>query len=153
MTKEHGYLVIRDEERSTVPIILPVWLTSTQLDTSASGLASHAPPAAAPHPKTRPFQKSARFINFDKSHKKEQGLFLYQDPDSGLALQLPLIGSGEQGKDTSDYLAFPCTRHLRLACRQVLADYDSGTHHDKVIVPAFYGKKHTVSMPTTIPCL
>ena len=107
----------------------------------ASGLASHAPPRQRRTPKPRPFQKSARFINFDKSHKKEQGLFL-SGSRLRLALQLPLIGSGEQGKDTSDYLAFPhaprifdwpVDKYLPIMIPEL-------TFGDKVIVPAFYGK-------------
>ncbi|MGB0344086.1 MAG: hypothetical protein ACPGGJ_01730 [Coraliomargarita sp.] len=149
LDQEHGYLVIRDEERSTVPYhttrmanfdaarYLCQW---ARLARSTGGSAAPGSPV--------PARKAARFISFDKSHKKEQGLFLYQDPDSGLALQLPLIGSGPQGKDTSDYLAFPhapgifdwpVDKYLPVMIPEL-------TFGDKVVVPAFYGKNCTVSL-------
>jgi hypothetical protein len=43
--------------------------------------------------RTQPRRTGGRYAIFDKSNKKEQGLFLYQDVDSGLQIQLPLIGS------------------------------------------------------------
>ncbi|MGC6455974.1 MAG: hypothetical protein ACON39_02280 [Coraliomargaritaceae bacterium] len=149
LDQEHGYLVIRDEERNTVPYhttrmanfdaarYLCQW---ARLARSTGGSAAPKNPVAA--------RKCARFINFDKSHKKEQGIFLYQDPDSGLALQLPLIGSGAAGKNTSDYLAFPhapgvfdwpVDKYLPIMLPEL-------TFGDKVIVPAYYGKNCTVSM-------
>ena len=36
-----------------------------------------------------------RFVGFDKSHRKEHGLFLYRDENLGVQYQLPLIGPGE----------------------------------------------------------
>lgn len=149
LDQEHGYLVIRDEERNTVP-----YHTTRMANFDAARylcqwarLARSTGGSAAPKNPV-PARKSARFINFDKSHKKEQGLFLYQDPDSGLALQLPLIGSGATGKDTSDYLAFPhapgvfdwpVDKYLPIMLPEL-------TFGDKVIVPSFYGKNCTVSM-------
>lgn len=149
LDQEHGYLVIRDEERSTMSYhttrmanfdaarYLCQW---ARLARATSGSAAPANPV--------PARKVARFINFDKSHKKEQGLFLYQDPDSGLALQLPLIGSAQQGMGTSDYLAFPHSpgvfdwpveKYLPIMQPEL-------TFGDKTIVPSFYGKNCTVSM-------
>ena len=89
-------------------IILPAWLILTQLATCVqwSRLARSTGGSAGPS-KPVPARRISRFVSFDKSHRKEQGLFVYQDPDSGLALQLPLIGSSQLGKGTSDYLAFP----------------------------------------------
>jgi hypothetical protein len=108
LDQEHGYLVIRDEERNTVP-----YHTTRMANFDAarylcqwSRLARSAGGSAGPS-KPVPARRVARFVSFDKSHRKEQGLFVYQDPDSGLALQLPLIGSSLLGKGTSDYLAFP----------------------------------------------
>ena len=75
-------------------------------------------------------------------------LFVYQDPDSGLAVQLPLIASSELGKGTSDYLAFPHSpgvfdwpvdKYLPIMMPEL-------TFGDKVIVPSFYGKNCTTSM-------
>jgi hypothetical protein len=54
---------------------------------------------------TEPTRTSGRFVIFDKSNRKEQGLFLYRDAESGLhcssARQLG------QGPCTSDALPFP----------------------------------------------
>ncbi|MFT5837489.1 MAG: hypothetical protein ACI9ZV_000994, partial [Candidatus Azotimanducaceae bacterium] len=149
LDQEHGYLVIRDDERNTVPghttrmanfdaaRYLCQW---SRLARSAGGNASPSAPV--------PARKVARYISFDKSHRKEQGLFVYQDPDSGLAVQLPLIGSSKLGKGTSDYLAFPHSpgvfdwpvdQYLPIMQPEL-------TFGDKVIVPSFYGKNCTTSM-------
>ena len=149
LDQEHGYLVIRDDERNTVPYhttrmanfdaarYLCQW---ARLARATKGSASPASPVAP--------RKVARYVSFDKSHKKEQGLFVYQDPDTGLALQLPLIASSEQGKGTSDYLAFPHSpgifdwpvdKYLPI----MMPELTFGEH---VIVPSFYGKNCTTSM-------
>lgn len=151
LDQEHGYLVIRDEERNTVPDhttrmanfdaarYLCQW---SRLARSAGGNAGPSAPVAP--------RKVARYVSFDKSHRKEQGLFVYQDPDSGLAIQLPLIGSSKSGKGTSDYLAFPHSpgvfdwpvdTYLPIMQPEL-------TFGDKVIVPSFYGKNCTTSMGT-----
>ncbi len=149
LDQEHGYLVIRDSERSTVPYhttrmanfdaarYLCQW---SRLFRSIKGTTAPSAPV--------PPRKVARFICFDKSHKKEQGLFIYQEPNSGLALQLPLINSSEKGKNTSDYLAFPHSpgifdwpvdKYLPIMMPEL-------TFGDKVIVPSFYGKNCTTSI-------
>ncbi|MGK0309576.1 MAG: hypothetical protein ACJAYS_000396, partial [Lentimonas sp.] len=149
LDQEHGYLVIRDNERNTVP-----YHTTRMANFDAvrylsqwSRLARSTKGKAAPSAPVPP-RKIARFVCFDKSHKKEQGLFIYQDPSSGLALQLPLITSSEQGKNTSDYLAFPHSpgifdwpvdKYLPIMMPEL-------TFGDKVIVPSFYGKNCTTSI-------
>jgi len=52
-----------------------------------------------------PARTSGRFVIFDKSNRKEQGLFLYRDAESGLHVQLPLVSAGSSL--TSDSLSFP----------------------------------------------
>ena len=149
LDQEHGYLVIRDEERNTVP-----YHTTRMANFDAarylcqwSRLARSAGGDAAPSAPV-PARKVARYVSFDKSHRKEQGLFVYQDPDSGLAVQLPLISSSKLGKGTSDYLAFPHSpgifdwpvdTYLPIMQPEL-------TFGDKVIVPSFYGKNCTTSM-------
>ncbi len=149
LDQEHGYLVIRDNERNTVPYhttrmanfdaarYLCQW---SRLARTAGGKAAPEKPVAA--------RKVARYISFDKSNKKEQGVFVYQDPNSGLAFQLPLIASSERGKHTSGYLAFPHSPGI--------FDWPVGhylpimqpelTFGDKVIIPSFYGKNVTTSI-------
>ena len=149
LDQEHGYLVIRDEERNTVP-----YHTTRMANFDAarylcqwSRLARATSGKSAPGTVV-PARKVARYISFDKSSKKEQGLFVYQDPDSGLALQLPLIASSAPGKGTSDYLAFPHSpgvfdwpvdKYLPIMTPEL-------TFGDKVIVPSFYGKNCTTGM-------
>ena len=149
LDQEHGYLVIRDKERNTVPYhttrmanfdaarYLCQWSRLVRSDRKNKEASTPVAP-----------RKVARFICFDKTHKKEQGLFVYQDPNSGLALQLPLIASGKQGKGTSDYLAFPhspgifdwpVNRYLPIMLPEL-------TFGDSVIVPSFYGKNCTTSI-------
>ena len=149
LDQEHGYLVIRDNERSTVP-----YHTTRMANFDAvrnlcqwSRLARSMKGSTTPSVPISP-RKIARFVCFDKSHRKEQGLFIYQDPSSGLALQLPLIASSEQGKNTSDYLSFPHSpgifdwpvdKYLPIMMPEL-------TFGDKVIVPSFYGKNCTTSI-------
>lgn len=149
LDQEHGYLVIRDGERNTVHYhttrmanfdaarYLCQW---SRLVRSIKGSAVPAAPA--------PQRKVARFVCFDKSHKKEQGLFIYQDPNSGLGLQLPLITSSGKGKNTSDYLSFPHSpgifdwpvdKYLPIMMPEL-------TFGDHVTVPSFYGKNCTTSI-------
>ena len=105
LDQEHGYLVIRDTERSTSPDqttrianfdaarYLCEW--SRLARTIGGSLA--VPPV--------PTKTKGRFVVFDKSSKKEQGLFIYHNKDSGLNVQIPLISGN--GTPTSDSLAFP----------------------------------------------
>lgn len=149
LDQEHGYLVIRDNERSTVPYHttrmanFDAIRNLCQWSRLVRAVAGNAAPSAPVTPR-----KIARFVCFDKSHKKEQGLFIYQDPGSGLALQMPLTASSEQNKNTSDYLAFPHSpgifdwpvdKYLPIMIPEL-------TFGEKVIVPSFYGKNCTTSM-------
>lgn len=149
LDQEHGYLVIRDAERSTVP-----YHTTRMANFDAarylcqwSRLARATGGNSAPSA-TVPARQVGRFVNFDKSHRKEQGLFLYQDANSGLAFQLPLIGSSSAGRNKSDYLAFPHSpgifdwpvdKYLPVMLPEL-------TFGDTVIIPAFYGKNCTTSI-------
>ena len=146
---EHGYLVIRDEERSTVP-----YHTTRMANFDAarylcqwSRLARSTGGSSVPSAPVPP-RKVARYVSFDKSNKKEQGVFIYQDPSSGLAVQLPLMASSDNGKGTSDYLAFPHSpgvfdwpvdKYLPIMLPEL-------TFGDKVIIPSFYGKNCTTGM-------
>ncbi len=149
LDQEHGYLVIRDEQRSTVPYhttrmanfdaarYLCQW---SRLARATGG--NSAPSAVVPA------RKVGRFVNFDKSHRKEQGLFLYQDAESGLAFQLPLMGSAPLGRNKSGNLAFPHSpgifdwpvdRYLPVMLPEL-------TFGKSVILPSFYGKNCTTSI-------
>jgi len=149
LDQEHGYLVIRDDERSTVS-----YHTTRMANFDAARylcqwarLARSIKGSAAPTAPVAP-RKVARYVSFDKSHRKEQGLFVYQDPDSGLAIQLPLIASGRSGEQSCDYLAFPHSpgifdwpvdTYLPIMLPEL-------TFGDQVILPSFYGKNCTTSI-------
>jgi len=95
-------------------------------------------PAGAP--KVEPVRTSGRFVIFDKSNRKEQGLFLYRDAESGLHLQVPLISCG--GHLSSDALPFPHCPGIfdwpnNVYLPIMLPELTFGDH---VTLPAFYGK-------------
>ena len=108
LNQEHGYLVIRDDERNTEPAYtnrianFDAARYLCQWSRLIKSIGNNYPSENTPKPR-----KIGRFINFDKTSKKEQGLFVYQDPDSGLSFQLPLVAPSTDHIDTCDYLAFP----------------------------------------------
>ncbi len=141
LDQEHGFLVIRDHERCTTDRhttrmanfdaarYLCQW---SRLARSIGGVMAAKPTP----PKT-----SGRFVIYDQGHKKEQGLFIYQDAGSGLHVQIPLVSSGTNR--TSDSLAFPHSpgifdwpveQYLPILLPEL-------TFGDKVIIPAYYGKR------------
>jgi hypothetical protein len=90
---------------------------------------------------SRQKKTGGRFVVFDKSNKKEQGLFIYQNTESGLHLHIPLIGSDKSG--TADYLTFPhcpgvfdwpANRYQPIMVPELLIE-------GHAFVPAFYGKR------------
>lgn len=142
LDQENGYLVIRDAERSTgdnhttrmanldAARYLCQWF---RLAGSIGEVAS------APIP--NPTKSSGRFVIFDRSSRKEQGLFVYQDPGSGLHILLPLVSGTDP--QTCDSLAFPhspgifdwpANQYLPVMIPEL-------TFGDHVIVPSFYGKR------------
>lgn len=146
LDQEHGYLVVRDEERTACSNhttrmanfdgarYLSQWARlSKQID---------APAAAAPEP----FKSGCRFVIFDKSNKKEQGLLLYRNVESGLQMQMPLMSNN--GNGGTNCLAFPHSpgvfdwpnsQHLPVMIPEL-------TVGENVFVPSFYGKKCTTGL-------
>lgn len=141
LDQEQGFLVIRDHERDTLPQhttrmanfdgvrYLCQW---SRLARSIGGTLTS---------KSATTKTSGRWVIFDKSNKKEQGLFIYQHPDSGLHVQIPLTGRGMA--QTSDSLAFPhcpgvfdwpSNRYLPI----LVPELQFGEHK---IVPCFYGRR------------
>lgn len=141
LDQEHGFLDIRDEERTAY-----VNHTTRMSNFDAarylcqwSRLAKTVQlPATAPKieaPKT-----TGRFVIFDKSNRKEQGVFLYRDAASGLHFQIPLISCG--GHAVADALTFPHCPGIfdwpnNTYAPIMLPELTFGQH---VTVPAFYGK-------------
>ncbi len=146
LDQEHGYLVIRDEERTTIPrhTTRMANLDAARYLCQWSRLARSVGGSMAVPP--IPSKTIGRFVMFDKSHKKEQGMFIYQDGESGLNLQIPLISSGSNR--TSDSLAFPhCPGVFDWPANKympvLLPELTFGEH---VIIPSFYGKNCTTGL-------
>lgn len=141
LDQEHGFLVIRDQERNATNThttrmanfdaarYLCQWshlAKALELDLSQS----------APVPA----KTTGRYISFDKSARKEQGLFIYSNADSGLQTLIPLISSNKEL--LSDSLPFPhcqgifdapVNKYLPI----MLPELTFGHHR---IIPAYYGK-------------
>lgn len=146
MDQEHGFLVIRDHERDTQDAhttrmanfdaarYLCQW---SRLAKSIGGDLKAQP---------SPARTGGRWVIFDKSNKKEQGLFIYQDAESGLHLHLPLLANN--GLKNANSLAFPhCPGVFDWPVNKFLPilvpELTFGEHK---IVPAFYGKKCVTGM-------
>ncbi len=141
LDQEHGYLVIRDAERNSVEkhTTRMANFDGARYLSQWSRLAStiNAPMTVKPVPP----QSGGRFIIFDKNNRKEQGLYLYRDANTGLQMQLPLCTSYEGGE--SDSLAFPhcpgifdwpVNRYMPIMVPEL-------TFNKQAFVPSFYGKR------------
>lgn len=146
LDQDQGFIVVRDGERDSRPQhttrmanfdgvrYLCQW---SRLARSIGGKMD----AKAQQKRT-----GGRFVVFDKSNKKEQGLFIYNDLESGLHVQLPLIGSGKSG--LSDNLPFPhCPGIFDWPCNQYLpVMMPELKFGDKFVIPAYYGKRCITGM-------
>ncbi|NDV63496.1 hypothetical protein G0Q06_13610 [Puniceicoccales bacterium CK1056] len=141
LDQDQGFLVIRDGERDTRPehTTRMANFDGVRYLSQWARLASAIGKPMEGAVTTR--KAGGRYIMFDRGSKKEQGLFLYQNPESGLQLQLPLMGSGKSG--TSDYLPFPhcpgifdwpVNKYLPIMLPELTID-------GKTFIPAFYGKR------------
>jgi hypothetical protein len=141
LDQEQGFLDLRDEERTAYK-----QHTTRMANFDAARYLCQwsrlvktvqMPPGA---PWSEPPKTSGRFVIFDKSNRKEQGLFLYRDAESGLHLTLPLISCG--GHLSSDALAFPHSPGVfdwpnNVYQPVMLPELTFGEH---VTLPSFYGK-------------
>ncbi len=146
LDQEHGFLVIRDGERDTGsnhPTRMANFDAARYL-CQWSRLAKTI--GGEMNPKFTGQKSSSRWIIYDQSHRKEQGLFIYQDSDSGLHLTIPLLSGGT--KHDSSSLAFPHSpgvfdwpvgQYLPVMLPEL-------TFGDKVIIPSFYGKRCTTGL-------
>lgn len=142
LDQEHGFLDLRDNERTAYAnhTTRMANFDAARYLSQWSRLAKTVQMPAGPPPKTDQTRPTGRFVIFDKSNRKEQGLFLYRDPSSGLHAQIPLISSGNHL--TSDSLPFP-------HCPGIF-DWPNNeyapimvpelTFDDQVTLPAFYGR-------------
>jgi hypothetical protein len=141
LDQENGFLDLRDSERTAYEkhTTRMANFDAARYLCQWSRLAKtvQMPPGA---PKIEPPRTSGRFVIFDKSNRKEQGLFLYRDAGSGLHAQIPLVSAGVPL--TADTLPFP-------HCPGVF-DWPNNiyvpimipelTFGEQVTIPAFYGK-------------
>jgi len=146
LDQEHGYLVIRDAERATVPrhTTRMANFDGARYLCQWSRLAKEI--STPENPKAEPVRTSGRFVIFDKSNRKEQGLFLYRDAESGLHISLPLVSSA--GQLTSDSLAFPHAPGIfdwpsDFYLPIMLPELQFG---NQTFIPAFYGRRCTTGL-------
>jgi hypothetical protein len=141
LDQEQGFIVVRDEERDTRPEHTTRMANFDgvrylcQWARLAKAIGKNMQPSVAPR------KSGGRFVVFDKSNKKEQGLFIYQSTDSGLHVQIPLMGSDRTG--SADYLPFPhspgifdwpANRYLPVMIPELEIE-------GQTFIPAFYGKR------------
>ncbi|WOO43382.1 hypothetical protein [Rubellicoccus peritrichatus] len=138
---EHGYLVIRDAERTaganhTTRIAnydAARYLCQWARLARAIGGQMEAKPA--------PSKRKGRFVVYNKDHRKEQGVFNYNDPDSGLHVVIPLVSQGTQRDSGSQAFPhapgifdWPVSTYLPILVPEL-------TFGEHTIVPSFYGKR------------
>ncbi len=141
LDQEHGFLDLRDTERTAYEkhTTRMANFDAARYLCQWSRLAKTvAMPAGIP--KIEAPRTSGRFVIFDKSNRKEQGLFLYRDAESGLHAQIPLISSGTHL--TADSLPFPHCPGVFDWPNNVYAPImlPELTFGEQVTLPAFYGK-------------
>ncbi|QYM80789.1 hypothetical protein K0B96_08135 [Horticoccus luteus] len=141
LDQEHGFLDLRDDERTAyekhTTRMANFDAARYLCQWSRLSKTVHMPSGA---PKTEAPRTSGRFVIFDKSNRKEQGLFLYRDAASGLHAQIPLVSSGT--KLTADSLPFPHCPGVfdwpnNVYLPVMLPELTFG---DQVTIPAFYGR-------------
>ncbi len=143
---EHGYLIIRDAERQASPKhttrianfdaarYLCQW---SRLATAIGGSLNSKSPEN---------RRVGRFNLFDKSNRKEQGVFLFRDTESNLHFQIPLIAPGhDTGSGSQAFPHFPG-----------IFDWPSDTYlpilqpeltlNGQAFIPSYYGLKCTTGL-------
>ena len=141
LDQEHGFLDLRDDERTAYDhhTTRMANFDAARYLCQWSRLAKTVHMPAGPA-KLEPPRTSGRFVIFDKSSRKEQGVFLYRDGTSGLHVQIPLISCG--GQLTSDALTFPHCPGVfdwpnNVYLPMMMPELTFGEH---VMIPSFYGK-------------
>lgn len=138
--QEHGFLVVKDEERASLPghTTRRVSFDAARYLCQWARLAKSIGGVLNVSPAKR--KTVGRFVCFDKSYKKEQGLFTYQNADTGLLVQLPLVSGAAE--NISDSLAFPhCSGIFDWPVNTYLPILlPELTLNEVQTVPSFYGK-------------
>lgn len=146
LDQESGTLVVNDAERSSLPsqttrivcFDTARYLCQWSRLASLLGLSLNVPLCVT--------KTGSRFVSFDKTNSKEQGLFIYQDAASGLHIQLPLVGG--KGKVESDALAFPhCPGIFDWPVHKYMPILQPElTFNGVKTIPSFYGKRCTAGL-------
>lgn len=148
--QENGVLVIRDGERDTdaahttrianfdAARYLCQW---SRLAKTVGGALDDGKPLPAGSGKP-----TCRYISFDRSGRKEQGICVYRNPANGLHVQIPLVSGGMRGD--SDSLAFPHMPGVfdSPVGRYVPAFLPEWTIGEDTFTPSFYGKNIAISL-------
>ncbi len=146
LDQENGNLIIRDAERETTPAH-----TTRMADFDGARYLSQwarlAKTINAPvNPDAFKPRNTGRFVIFDKSSRKEQGLFIYRNAETGLHINIPLTHTDQQ--NTSDSLAFPHSPGIfdwpvNLQLPVMIPELKFG---DRYVIPSYYGKRCTTGM-------
>ncbi|MDA0348401.1 MAG: hypothetical protein O3C43_12155 [Verrucomicrobia bacterium] len=146
LDQEHGNLIIRDGERETTPAH-----TTRMADFDGARYLSQwarlARTVNAPvNTETLKAKNTSRFVIFDKSSRKEQGLFIYKNAESGLHINIPLTHTDQ--KNTSDSLAFPHSPGIFdwPVNKQLPVMIPELKFGDRYVIPSYYGKRCTTGM-------
>jgi hypothetical protein len=141
LDQEQGFLVIRDQERNTRDEHTTRMVNFDGVRYLCQWARLARSIGGKMEATTASRRTGGRWVIFDKGSRKEQGLFNYIDTNSGLHVQLPLIGSAKY--KTSDALAFP-------HCPGIF-DWPTNTYlpvmlpeltiGGKQVIPAYYGKR------------
>lgn len=146
LDQEQGFLVIRDGERGTHD-----YHTSRMANFDAARYLSQwsrlAQSIVQPENLSPVASKTTgKFVSFDKTQRKEQGLFIYQDASSGFSTQLPLLsgsGSGFAGSLAFPHCPgvydWPVDKYFPIMVPEL-------TFKGVKTVPSFYGKKCTTGL-------
>lgn len=145
LDQENGYMVVRDAERtSDSSSTRMVNFDAARYLCQWSRLAKCV--ARPLQVKPRLVKSFGKYVSFDSSQKKEQGIFIYHNAESGMHLHLPLISPGVS--NTSSSLAFPhmtgifdwpADRYMPILVPELVFD-------GKKTVPSYYGKRCTTGI-------
>ncbi len=146
LDQENGYLVIRDAQRSAenscttrmanfdAARYLCQWARLAK--TIGRQVSSEAMPE----------KNISKYVSFDNSNRKEQGVFIYKNAETAMHTCLPLVAPN--ATDTSSSLAFPhipgifdwpADKYLPI----LIPELTFGEH---ITTPSYYGKRCTTGM-------
>lgn len=148
--QENGVLVIRDGERDT-DAAHTTRIANFDAARYLCQWARLAKTVGGDLDDGKPFKASSekptcRYISFDRSSRKEQGICVYRNPTNGLHVQIPLVSGGVRGD--SDSLAFP---HMPGVFDSPVGHYvpafiPEWTIGEDTFTPSFYGKNIAISL-------